>query len=115
MTRRLIFVLVSSPFVALVSALAQSGAGSTVHPWPQFRGPDGNGVASADGVPLKWSETESLAWKTELPGKGWSSPVVTAGGKIWLTTAIIRDPDTIESSSRRCEQIAFAPAGRSTT
>lgn len=66
------------------------------HPWPQFRGPDGNGVASADGVPVRWSETENLAWKTPLPGRGWSSPVVTAAGKVWLTTALESTPSEEE-------------------
>ncbi|MCB1092300.1 MAG: PQQ-binding-like beta-propeller repeat protein [Verrucomicrobiae bacterium] len=80
--------LLALAFLAFPLARAEVAATTTTHPWPQFRGPGGNGVASADGVPVKWSETENLAWKTELPGKGWSSPVVTAGGKIWLTTAI---------------------------
>ncbi|MBY0232899.1 MAG: PQQ-like beta-propeller repeat protein [Gemmataceae bacterium] len=55
-------------------------------PWPQFRGPGGLGVASGD-LPAEWSETKNVAWKTPIPGKGWSSPVV-AGGKAWLTTAV---------------------------
>ncbi len=54
--------------------------------WPQFRGPDGQGHAEVSKLPLKWSESTSFAWKTPLPGLGWSSPVV-ADGKIWLTTA----------------------------
>ncbi|NNE93239.1 MAG: PQQ-binding-like beta-propeller repeat protein [Verrucomicrobiales bacterium] len=55
--------------------------------WPQFRGPDGNGIADADNVPAKFSDSDNVKWKTPLPGKGWSSPVV-ADGKIWLTTAV---------------------------
>ncbi len=62
------------------------------HPWPEFRGPDGNGLASADGVPLRWSETENVSWKTPLPGKGWSSPVVAENGKIWVTSALETQP-----------------------
>ncbi|MBL9084934.1 MAG: hypothetical protein JNK76_24230, partial [Planctomycetales bacterium] len=53
-------------------------------PWPQFRGPGGQGHAAAVGLPVKWSESENVAWKTSLPGEGWSSPVV-ANGRIWLT------------------------------
>lgn len=53
--------------------------------WPQFRGPDGQGHADVKSLPLKWTEA-SAAWKTALPGLGWSSPVI-AGGKIWMTTA----------------------------
>ena len=54
--------------------------------WPQFRGPDGQGRTAEAKLPLAWSETEGIKWKTPLPGRGWSSPVF-AGGRIWLTTA----------------------------
>lgn len=92
MTRLFFCLLALAPFIAV----AQTSPVSGTHPWPQFRGPGGNGVADADTVPLKWSETESLAWKTPLPGKGWSSPVVAANGKVWLTTAIEAVPDEAE-------------------
>jgi outer membrane protein assembly factor BamB len=52
--------------------------------WPQFRGPTGQGHSSERGVPVEWSETRNVVWKTRVPGTGWSSPVV-AGGKVWLT------------------------------
>jgi outer membrane protein assembly factor BamB len=55
--------------------------------WPQFRGPDGQGHSSARGLPIAWSETRNVAWKTAIPGRGWSSPVVR-GDQIWLTTAL---------------------------
>ena len=55
--------------------------------WPQFRGPRGDGHSTATGLPLTWSEDENIAWKVELPGRGWSSPVVLEG-KVWLTTSI---------------------------
>jgi len=54
--------------------------------WPQFRGPGGDGHAAQSAVPLQWSETENVRWKTAIAGLGWSSPVV-AGEQIWLTTA----------------------------
>ena len=54
--------------------------------WPQFRGPAGNGHSDATGLPLKFSETEHVKWKTAIHGKAWSSPVVW-GSQIWLTTA----------------------------
>ncbi len=54
--------------------------------WPQFRGPDGQGHSLASGVPLHWSETDGVVWKTPIHGRGWSSPVVW-GDQIWLTTA----------------------------
>lgn len=54
--------------------------------WPQFRGPTGQGVSDATGLPLQWSESEHVKWKTAIHGKAWSSPVVS-GNQIWLTTA----------------------------
>ena len=54
--------------------------------WPEFRGPKGDGVSSSTGLPLTWSETNRIAWKTPVHGKAWSSPVVW-GDQIWLTTA----------------------------
>ena len=55
--------------------------------WPQFRGPGGQGHSSESGIPLQWSETTNVVWKVPVPGRGWSSPVVS-GGRIWLTTAV---------------------------
>ena len=55
--------------------------------WPEFRGPSGQGYSDDTGVPLTWSESENIAWKTPLPGRGWSSPVI-AGNEVWLTASI---------------------------
>ncbi len=54
--------------------------------WPQFRGPTGQGIAIARDLPITWSETDHIRWKTAIPGEGWSSPVVL-DGKVWLTSA----------------------------
>lgn len=59
--------------------------------WPQFRGPAGDGHATATDLPATWNETTNVAWKTELPGKGWSSPCLVQG-KLYLTTAAPLDP-----------------------
>lgn len=55
--------------------------------WPQWRGPEGQGHATARDLPEKWSESENVRWRTSLPGRGWSSPVVQRD-EIWMTTAI---------------------------
>ncbi len=55
--------------------------------WPQFRGPDGQGHSVSTHVPISWSETENIAWKTPIAGHGWSSPAIQ-GEQIWLTTAV---------------------------
>lgn len=54
--------------------------------WPQWRGPFFNGMARGD-APTTWSDTSNVKWKTEIPGKGHSTPVVW-GDRIFLTTAI---------------------------
>ena len=54
--------------------------------WTQFRGM-ASGHTQAKNLPLTWSETEHVRWKTALPGEGWSSPVV-AGKEVWMTTAV---------------------------
>lgn len=53
--------------------------------WPQFRGPGGTGVAQdSDGLPSAWSANANLAWKTELPGPGASSPIIV-GDRAFVT------------------------------
>jgi len=54
--------------------------------WTNFRGPNGQGRCGSTDLPVTWSEHEGIAWKTPIPGRGWSSPV-TLDGNIWLTTA----------------------------
>ncbi len=55
--------------------------------WTEFRGPTGNGHALATNLPVDFGDERNLAWKTVLPGRGWSSPVMV-DDQIWLTTAI---------------------------
>ena len=47
--------------------------------WPQFRGPTGQGIAEEAKPPLVWSRTKNVAWKTSVPGCGWSSPIAYQG------------------------------------
>jgi outer membrane protein assembly factor BamB len=78
--------------VLLLAALSSAGAPAAATDWPEFRGPQGDGhaVVRADkqpaGLPLTWSDTENVRWKTEIPLRGLSTPVVL-GGQVWLTTA----------------------------
>src|SRR5262245_32894639 len=55
--------------------------------WPRFRGPEGTGVTEVRRLPDHWSTTESVAWKADVPGRGWSSPIVW-GEKVFLTTVV---------------------------
>jgi outer membrane protein assembly factor BamB len=54
--------------------------------WPQFRGPDGNGISKTAKPPLSWTEDKNIHWKTPVHGRAWSSPIVLEG-KVWVTTA----------------------------
>jgi outer membrane protein assembly factor BamB len=70
-------------------AIAALLAPATTHAdenWPRFRGAESTGVATGECLPVHWSTTQNVKWKTPIPGRGWSSPVVW-GDKIFLTTA----------------------------
>ncbi|MFP6899303.1 MAG: PQQ-binding-like beta-propeller repeat protein [Opitutales bacterium] len=60
--------------------------------WPQFRGPTGQGHAEVRKAPVRWSVSENVAWRTELAGTAWSSPVFRAG-KLYLTNAVPKGGD----------------------
>ena len=55
--------------------------------WPGWRGPNGDGVSSEKDIPVKWSRTENIAWKTAIPGKGLSSPIIW-DDRVFLTTCL---------------------------
>ena len=74
----------------LAPLLAVAGEGD----WPQFRGPGGQGIVKAAKVPMSWGKDRGVVWKTPIPGKGWSSPVMS-GGRIALTTARMAGEKTV--------------------
>ena len=71
----------SIAIVILVSASPARAAD-----WTQFRGPSGMAVSNEKNLPVKWSDTEGLRWKAELPGRGLSNPVIV-GGKVFVTAS----------------------------
>jgi len=77
----------SSVVVYLYLLLLGAGVAGAATDWPEFRGADGQGHCTATNLPTAWSSSKNVAWKTPLPGLGWSSPVVS-GGRIFLTTAV---------------------------
>ena len=68
--------------------------------WPEFRGPNAQGVYEARTLPLNWTKTEGVKWRTELPGSGWSSPVVV-GNSIYLTAAVATDGSEVSPSGNQ--------------
>jgi len=71
----------------LIAALLAAGAAEAEENWPQFRGPRGDGVSLANDLPLVWNETNHVAWRVRVAGRGRSSPVIW-GSRIWVTTAV---------------------------
>ena len=67
--------------------------------WKNFRGPGGQGMARNNNIPLIWSESQNISWKTKIPGRGFSAPVIH-GDHVWLTTAF-DVPSSPEEVTRR--------------
>ncbi len=76
---------VRTSFAVLFASLTLSSAN-----WPSWRGPDGTGVTSDAKLPEKWSRTENVKWRVELPERGNSSPVVW-GDKVFVSQAVSAD------------------------
>jgi outer membrane protein assembly factor BamB len=73
--------------LAVTSSAAPTAPAPTAPSWPEFRGAAAQGHSDAKNLPLTWSPTSHIAWKTPVAGIGWSSPVV-AGTRIFLTSAV---------------------------
>ena len=93
---------------AWLIALLSLASASLSAQWPEFRGPTGQGHSSETGLPLDWSESRNVVWKTPVPGVGWSSPVV-GGGRGWLTAAV-EDGERGGSRGLSLRAIAFDSA-----
>ena len=74
-------------FPIIIGAMLLLSVLAPAENWTEFRGPTGQGHSRERGLPLTWSETENVAWKVPIPGRGWSSPVMV-DDQIWLTTAM---------------------------
>jgi outer membrane protein assembly factor BamB len=83
-------------FCGLVSAASVAFSGD----WAEFRGPTGQGHATETKLPVEWSATKNVAWKTPIDGLGWSSPIVV-GDRVIVTTAVpTGDPQSNDRSLR---------------
>jgi outer membrane protein assembly factor BamB len=99
---------------ALVSQAASAVSPDTLdqNQWAQWRGPSFNGMARGD-APTQWSDTKNIKWKTQIPGRGHSTPIIW-GDRIFLTTAIPtgQKPEAIESSDSQTSQTGERRRGR---
>jgi len=82
----------------LLLSLLLLAAPATAENWPSFRGPTGQGTSSETGLPLNWSATENVAWKAEVPGEAWSSPIVW-DDHVFVTTTT--------DAGKTCRVLAF--------
>jgi outer membrane protein assembly factor BamB len=82
--------------IACLCLISAPHAAAPVH-WPGFRGPGASGIADASTLPVKWSTKERVAWVSNIPGRGWSSPIVW-GGRVFVTSAVntggFKEPST---------------------
>lgn len=69
------------PLLLLLPALVQA------KDWPQFRGPNGNGLSPEGKFPSEWGAEKNVGWKVKIPGVAWSQPIVW-GDKVFVTTAV---------------------------
>lgn len=83
---RLVLLALLAPLAAFISVSASPSAG-----WPAFRGPTGNGLSTEANLPVRWSATEGVAWAVDVPGRGWSSPIIW-NGRVYVTSAISGKP-----------------------
>ena len=91
MITRTFFTILFAYFADLASIKAD---------WLQWRGPMGQGIADQSKVPIEWSETKNIAWRAQLPGRGWSSPLID-GNQVWVTAA----HETVASEEQSKERL----------
>jgi len=79
--------------LTVVALIATSVAIGSAQNWPQFRGAQAGVAPNNPALPDTWSDTQNVAWKIEIPGRSWSSPVVW-GDHVFVTTAVnVKQPD----------------------
>ena len=67
------------------AAIGLISCAAAAEEWPAWRGPRGDGTSTETDVPVKWTEAENVLWKSPVPGKGHSSPIVW-GDRVFVTT-----------------------------
>lgn len=101
--------------LVLAGGAMPSGFAEREQYWPQWRGPNANGVAPAASPPLEWSESENVAWKVAIPGRGSASPIVW-DDRIFVLTAVPSSggsdasaPEPVEVSPRSSAMVGMEP------
>src|SRR5439155_22737231 len=79
--------LMTTRLTCLALFCALSTASIRAEEWHGWRGPRRDGTSTEKNIPVRWSQSENIAWKTPIPGKGHSSPIVW-GDRIFVTSCI---------------------------
>ena len=82
-----VILIYSAVAAALFTSAIGAASPEAERNWPQWRGPNANGVSMQANPPLEWSETKNVKWKVEIPGRGSSSPIVW-GDRLYLLSAV---------------------------
>jgi outer membrane protein assembly factor BamB len=93
-------------FLGLIGSLGLMAAAAA--DWTGFRGPKSLGVSAEHGLPVTWTGTDNVVWKTKLPGPGSSSPV-TSGSRIFLTNAAVESNALLAFDKRNGKQVWKTP------
>jgi outer membrane protein assembly factor BamB len=84
-------LLIGTVLVAPLLPALRAADGPAANFWPSWRGPDHRGVSTTAQPPTRWSETENVRWKIEVPGRGAGTPIVW-GDRVYISTAVPADP-----------------------
>ena len=90
--RPLVQFFLSLSFLSI--ALVSCGGIALADNWPGWRGPRGDGSSAETNVPVRWGSTENVAWKTEIPGEGHASPIVS-GERLFLVSALTETEERV--------------------
>jgi len=109
MTRALIarFAIAAAILAGLDGMHVAAQSVDTRRNWPQWRGPEANGVSSTANPPLEWSETRNIKWKVEIPGRGHATPVVW-GDRLFVLTAV---PVGLQGDAQHAPRGGLTPRG----
>ena len=106
MSTPIVTIRTITPLTIALAALLLLSPGAEAENWPQWRGPDANGVAPNATPPLEWSESQNIRWKVPVPGRGSGSPIVW-GDRVFVLTAVSENGQTVPGVMHRFLVMAF--------
>lgn len=80
------------PILCILTIVVPASVTHAGDAWPMFRGPKGDGSVEGSTLPRAWGEDRNVLWKTPIPHRGWSTPVVL-DNRVWLTSATKKGHD----------------------